>query len=587
MTTYGGMQVPIQSSTSADIQGFMPSRALQSHGKANMGVSSCSYSTRTTCSRHHTLSTESQSSFNECVDIGGASERETAATTAAATPPLTLNSIPNLGHTHARNRHSKFHWEAKKWFQGPSVTRFSRESGFSFRVSPSSTGSLTARPCRHSPPSWVTKEEQDELPEFILLRHTELSFVCVGSLVSLLETCCTISHFGGNDRLQQLHDLTASPFHCSSRPHIGLKDYLVKRIFRHGNQCINDAVVALTLLTRFLCVQNTLLASALPGSQTPYHQQQNHHDEHSTKSQDAERSCKILHSKLDARTAAPVTRVCLAVTAAQIGFVEFNYLTAHRLLLTSALLAKKCHGDEHTSIRQWAQAEFPLRNWWRQRQRSYKFLAGLRVCGRGSESVGDMLLRRVQVTLDEFFATALGISFGDSRLLGKQGQLLPPRGNSATTALFVQHHSMMLLRHAHAHSGRPKGVPRVVNIKQLVNEPNAVEKARQQQRTEDLACCMCPSCGILQCEQNMTGGQALPFGLPGLSDYDRLRTMPHEMLDQASFGFLPLPCSMPVGEVQPHIQRPKNHINPVDSRGSAWHTSAVESTASVVPRRAS
>ncbi|KAL8275359.1 hypothetical protein Esti_000681 [Eimeria stiedai] len=204
------------------------------------------------------------------------------------------------------------------------------------------------------------RDEEDDLrkpQELERLRHTTISFVCVGSLMSLLERCCCISHFGPDEQLQQKNDLATSPFHCSSRPQISLEEYFVKRIFRHGRLCINEGILALALLSRFLCSQNAALADALQSSRQLEQQQVGvpRITERTNTSTDSGPEGHALTP--------PLTLHCkadLAATAAQIGFVEFNYLTAHRLLLTAALLAKKTHRDEHTNIRHWAQEHMPV-----------------------------------------------------------------------------------------------------------------------------------------------------------------------------------------------------------------------------------
>ncbi|KAL8454716.1 hypothetical protein Emed_000088 [Eimeria media] len=199
-------------------------------------------------------------------------------------------------------------------------------------------------------------EEEEDDPwkhgELARLEHTTISFVCVDSLMSLLERCCCISHFGPDEHLQQKNDLATSPFHCSSRPQISLEEYLVKRIFRHGRLCMNEGILAIALLSRFLCSQNAALTEALQSCRQSKQQQKE-----GLEPTEGTNSLTNLEASGHSM-ASPSTlhsKAAFAATAARIGFVEFNYLTAHRLLLTAALLAKKTHRDEHTNIKHWAQ----------------------------------------------------------------------------------------------------------------------------------------------------------------------------------------------------------------------------------------
>ena len=295
--------------------------------------------------------------LDEALDIGGPSEGETATTTAAATPPIVPYGAAG------NSRHSRLEIQAplscaeaeeRPWFT-PGSRPFKQQ-----QPDDCVGGSLWARRSLgrllnpRGVPSWGEKEEQEEAAEFVLLRHSDASFVCVRSFVALLETCCAISLFGKDEQLQQLNDLTTSPFHCSSRPQISLEEYLLKRIFRHGKQCLNEGVLALTLLSRFLCTQNALLRAALRECHQQEQQPQQKGKCGAERREEVAVGTEVCAGLL-APTVAAEAKDRLAAAAARIGFVEFNYLTAHRLLLTAALLARKTHRDEHTNIRQWAQ----------------------------------------------------------------------------------------------------------------------------------------------------------------------------------------------------------------------------------------
>ncbi|KAL8438907.1 hypothetical protein Efla_007822 [Eimeria flavescens] len=113
----------------------------------------------------------------------------------------------------------------------------------------------------------------------------------------------------------------------------------------HGRLCINEGLLALAPLSRFLCKQNALLASALQNGQPLTHQQ--------TEECGMVKAEGVLSRDNSPepmlRQATSTIRSDIAAAAARVGFVEFNYLTAHRLLLTAAFLAKKTHRDEHTN----------------------------------------------------------------------------------------------------------------------------------------------------------------------------------------------------------------------------------------------
>ncbi|CDI85669.1 cyclin domain containing protein, putative [Eimeria praecox] len=279
----------------------------------------------------------------EKVEVGAHAERETA-TTAAATPPASQAGGPTMAvrktETQAGNSIS-----AKSLISELNVPQSSQTSA----ESPQSPR-FAGKAYQNCGEPTGEEDVEDTAKEFALLRHSEVSFVCVRTLVSYLATCCTISHFGSDDQQQQLNDLSTSPFHCSSSPQIGLEEYLVKRIFRHGEQSINEGVMAVALLSRFLCKQNALLAAALRENS----QQQRQRKHFDKCNRDAKNRDKDTGSGSVISTAATATEG-FAATAARIGYIEFNYLTAHRLLLTAAFLARKTHRDDHTSIRHWAQ----------------------------------------------------------------------------------------------------------------------------------------------------------------------------------------------------------------------------------------
>ncbi|CDJ32970.1 cyclin domain containing protein, putative [Eimeria mitis] len=429
------------------------------------------------------LPTPPVSSVQEKVEAGGHSERETA-TTAAATPPVSHAGVPPIAEkvrkteTHPGRSISNTSGRVE-----PNVVASSQK-----RVQPPQTPGFVGKVyqnCREPTSEYEDVEENTEA--LALLRHSEVSFVCVRALVSFLASCCTVSHFGSDERLQQANDLSTSPFHCSSRPHIGLEEYLVKRIFRHGKQTINEGVMAVALLSRFLCKQNALLSAAL---------RENSHQQRLQQHLDSCSRDATVRDK-DARHGSAIARATSATegfsaTAARIGYIEFNYLTAHRLLLTAAFLARKTHRDDHTSIRHWAQ------------------LGGVPVedLVEAESAFVQVVEWRVQVTLDEFFSTALAISLGDPRLLAKQGELQPVRGNPATTAVYVREHALLLQQQADLTT--PTTL-RGLQAQEQLHQKTALDKMQLQQTEEVLTCCMCFSCCMLQPGQVKQRNVGLPF----------------------------------------------------------------------------
>lgn len=273
------------------------------------------------------------------MDISGPSDGETATTTAGASPPIGPFEVA-VSDTTAEIK-------PRVAFQNVVL----RES------TPSNSSEMPVSYSKHwkhsqkalSATLWDEEGCCEEEGGFMLLRHSSVSFVCVDALISFLNVCCSISCFGGNEYLQRQNDLTTSPFHCSSRPQISIEEYLLKRIFKHGKQCVNEGLLALAILSRFLCAQNALLHAALNGCEA----QGQHHLEKCESGRD---SCRLgPRGSWTTHKATASTAKYFAATASGIGFVEFNYLTAHRLLLTATLLARKTHRDDHTNIRHWAE----------------------------------------------------------------------------------------------------------------------------------------------------------------------------------------------------------------------------------------
>ncbi|CDJ58641.1 cyclin domain containing protein, putative [Eimeria maxima] len=324
------------------------------------------------------LSTSPAYTAQEKVETAGHSERETA-TTAAATPPVSQSGVLSTAEQFSKTEtHSRHASSAKSGRAEHNLAQTSQSC-----LEPPETPGFDDEVYQNRGEQAREGEDlRDTAKGFALLRHSEVSFVCVKALVSFLATCCTLSHFGSDERLQQVNDLSTSPFHCSFRPHIGLEEYLVKRIFRHGKQTINEGVMAIALLSRFLCKQNALLSAALLENSHQQRQQQ----QFNNFSRDTTLCDK------DARPGSAIFRDAptnegFAATAARIGYIEFNYLTAHRLLLTAAFLARKTHRDDHTSIRHWAQ------------------LGGVPVedLVEAESAFVQVVEWRVQVTLEEFF----------------------------------------------------------------------------------------------------------------------------------------------------------------------------------------
>lgn len=301
---------------------------------------------------NHSLPSPPAQALQEKLETGLPSERETATTTAAETPPQAQSGINVTDEPRMpENQHDNTIFSRLKTTEYklscPKLPDLQRPAGSSCVSCYNPIFCNTTRKTADD-----SKKGEEEMKNLALLRHSEVSFVCVESFVSLLAACCSVSYFGSDEKLQQIKDLTTSPFHCSSKPQIGLEEYLVKRIFKHGKQTVNEGIMAAALLNRFLCRQNSLLAAALQG-RMQLHPQEN-------QSSSVNEVCSATANGCSTRAGlatreSPSGNNRLVVTAARIGFIEFNYLTAHRLLLTSSFLARKMHRDDHTSIRQWAQ----------------------------------------------------------------------------------------------------------------------------------------------------------------------------------------------------------------------------------------
>ncbi|KAL8430040.1 hypothetical protein Efla_001395 [Eimeria flavescens] len=420
-----------------------------------------------------------QPPFFRCLttlNLGGPSDGETAATTAAPTPPVLPRTtaalapvMPNPGEDVGRTA------KVQRAYKGslPDEPRTGKQLAGCISGSPADFRSfeLLTTPTSNS---YDEEDEQDDEATLALLRHSSVSFVCAGALMSLLERCCAISPFGADEKLQQQNDLTTSPFHCSSRPQISLEEYFLKRMFRHGRLCINEGLLALALLSRFLCKQNALLASALQNGQPLTHQQ--------TEGCGMVKAEGVLSRDNSPepmlRQATSTIQSDIAAAAARVGFVEFNYLTAHRLLLTAAFLAKKTHRDEHTNIRHWAQ------------------LGGIPVQDLVETEAAFLHVVdwRVQLSVDDFFATALAVSLGESRLLGKEGSVEAPQGDAATTAEFLYRHAMVMLQNEDTAA---RGVKKRLQEHQATPESlRRNGKGEDREVEKDLACCMCASCGL-------------------------------------------------------------------------------------------
>ena len=107
--------------------------------------------------------------------------------------------------------------------------------------------------------------------------------------------------------------------------------------------------------------------------------------------------------------------------------------------------------------------------------------------------------------------TALAVSLGDTRLLGKKGLLHPPQGNSATTEMFVQHHAELLLQQTREPASRNAAPLRCVHVRQLVDEPSKTSRIHERRTKESIVCCLCPSCGPLEYQEWKDSHTALPI----------------------------------------------------------------------------
>ena len=103
--------------------------------------------------------------------------------------------------------------------------------------------------------------------------------------------------------------------------------------------------------------------------------------------------------------------------------------------------------------------------------------------------------------------TALAISLGDPRLLGKQGALHPVRGNAATTAAYVREHALLMEQQAAAIT---QTTFRDLQAREQLLQKTTPEKLQVHQVEESFTCCMCFSCSMLQPEQPKQRNVGLP-----------------------------------------------------------------------------
>lgn len=186
---------------------------------------------------------------------------------------------------------------------------------------------------------------------FKKISHSSNIFLCLDALLRLLKNACAMSAFGSSSDLQQLRDTTVSPFHCASVPNMSL-DVYINRIFRHTHMTMNDLVVALALLCRFLCAQNRRLLKAVEHQKDNLGSYTNEHKQ--TAATIPAESPALFEVK---RTNPELDLRCMGEVASSVEFIEWNFLTAHRLFLGACALTDKIQHDHHRSPREWAKVK--------------------------------------------------------------------------------------------------------------------------------------------------------------------------------------------------------------------------------------
>ncbi|PFH32927.1 hypothetical protein BESB_015400 [Besnoitia besnoiti] len=150
----------------------------------------------------------------------------------------------------------------------------------------------------------------------------------------------TISMYGPD---VESNDPSFSPFHSSHAPSISLRDYFLGRIVKYTQMTSTDFVLAVIFINKLLRVRqpvahdipNETINRSLGAENSSFHQ---------GASRVSNRLTQIESSVEDRMS---------QVVAKDEG-IEYNVLTAHRLLLTACLIANKVHYDRGIVLKHWA-----------------------------------------------------------------------------------------------------------------------------------------------------------------------------------------------------------------------------------------
>ncbi|CBZ52146.1 putative cyclin domain containing protein [Neospora caninum Liverpool] len=139
------------------------------------------------------------------------------------------------------------------------------------------------------------------------------------------------------------NDPSSSPFHSSHPPSISLRDYFLGRIVKYTHMQSSDFVLAVIFINKLLNARQPAPLGGPNGVAVSLSAE----DACSLPSEGSRQS----NSSMSSRPARKATTY--RVVAREDG-IEFNVLTAHRVLLTACLIANKVQYDRGIILKHWA-----------------------------------------------------------------------------------------------------------------------------------------------------------------------------------------------------------------------------------------
>ncbi|PHJ25409.1 cyclin domain containing [Cystoisospora suis] len=171
-------------------------------------------------------------------------------------------------------------------------------------------------------------------------------FVTCEQIVSLLESSSMISVYGSD---VEKNDPSSSPFHSSHPPTISLRDYFLGRIVKYTQMRSTDFVLAVIFIGKLLAVRQPVERCEMGDRQS---RPSCYSPVHIARKGTLDPAGRRGFGTVEEERRGPVFR-----KVPQEEGVEFNILTAHRLLLTACLIANKVHYDRHIVLRHWAKVK--------------------------------------------------------------------------------------------------------------------------------------------------------------------------------------------------------------------------------------